>query len=140
MNQQAVCERLFVIFATGGTFEECLQRLPSFRPQIETAFQWMKSNAQSRSSDIGQLAQRYREAIRAKDAAIRSTDIPKAAKMRSEEYAITERLGMKPPGSWAWTAILEVGVEGQVQELSALLRETAMGSESGRRGDSPHRR
>ncbi len=132
MTQLEVSERLFVVLASGGTLERCLMKLPGFRQQIEAAFGWMSSNAQSRSCEIRQLAEQYGEAIRTKDAALRGNDIPTAAAMRSEEHGIFDRLGFKaPPSGWSHNAIMEVGVDQQIEELSALLGEKPSGGETG---------
>jgi hypothetical protein len=103
--------------------ERAITGLPAFKAQIESAFDWMKANAQCTAEEIEHRANRLHEVIRMKDEAVRNRNWDRAGEMRAEESAIFESLGMKVPKGGTWNTILNVGIPEQIQRLSVMLEE-----------------
>ncbi|MCI0744201.1 MAG: hypothetical protein L0Y58_02245 [Verrucomicrobia subdivision 3 bacterium] len=122
MNEPKIAAALLTLLASGGTLERAVTDLPAFKAQIESAFDWMKVNAQCTAAEIERRANRLREVIRRKDEAVRNRDFDLAADMRAEVSAIFESLGLKAPKG-TWNTILNVGIAEQIQRLSTMLHE-----------------
>jgi hypothetical protein len=122
MNEPRIAAALLTFLASGGTVERAMAELPAFKAQIQSAFDWMKSNAQCTAGEIGNRADRLREVIRRKENAIENQNWALAADIRAEQCALVESLGLRAPGE-GMRAILDVGIEEQMQNLSALLHD-----------------
>jgi hypothetical protein len=121
MDESTIAAALLTLLASGGTLERAVTDLPAFKLQIESAFDWMKTNAHCTAAEIADRANRLGELIRTKDKAVRDRDFDLAADMRAEESAIFESLGMRAPKGGTWNTILNVGIAEQTQRLSTML-------------------
>ena len=121
-NTSRIANSLLTLLASGGTLEETIAHLPPLKPQIETAFDWMRSNAKRSTAQVSELADRFGKAIRTKDAAINRYDFRVASDARDEELLVLESLGLNEV-SGTWRKITEVGVDQQLRDLSLLLTE-----------------
>ena len=121
MSQSTIAAKLLTLLASGGTIEQVVADLPMFKTQIESAFEWMKTNGRCSSSEITERAARLRELVSQKDQAIRQQDFYLAAERRADECAIYESFGLSADKG---SAVVYAGVDKQIRELSALLYET----------------
>src|ERR1051325_1150715 len=124
MNEATIAARLLMLLASGGALERTITELPMFKAQIESAFDWMRSNCRCTRAEIEQRADRLRELIRQKDDAIKNRYFDRAASARAEECALFGSLGLPAPTGETWHTILHVGIEEQTRYLSALLIDT----------------
>jgi hypothetical protein len=128
MNRTKLATSLLTLLASGGTLERMITHLPRFKSQIEAAFEWMRSNAKCSAAEVGHLADRFGEAIRTKDAALKRKDFRVASDARIEELALLRSLGLSE-STGTWRKVMEVEVDEQIRDLSSLLSE--MQSEPG---------
>jgi hypothetical protein len=119
--EQTIATALLVYLASGGTLDRLLTKVPTFSTQLQRAFDWMKSNAQCTAAELQVRAERLREVIQRKDEAVRGSDFDRAAELRAEECALSQSLGLGAPTGYMWSAVLRVGIEEQIRQLSELL-------------------
>lgn len=123
MNKESIAAKLLTLFASGGTFERAVADLPMFKPQLESALDWLKTGGRCSAVEVEERAVRLGEIIRRKYEAIRLQDFDLAAKLRSEESAFFESFWLPTPTGISAT-VLNVGVEEQVRHLVAFLNDT----------------
>jgi hypothetical protein len=123
MNEATIAARLLTLLASGGTLARAITDLPLFKLQIESAFDWMKTNSRCTAAEIEQRANQLREFVRRKDEAVKNRDFDLAANIRADECALFESLGLKAPTGETWHTILRVGIDEQVLRLSAVLHD-----------------
>lgn len=118
-HEDTVAASLFVFLASGGTTERALTELPAFKSQIKAALERMSPGDHAQ---VERNASRLRDVICRKDEAIRVSDFNLAAKLRADECAVFESVGLPAPTGEGWFRVLRVAPEKQLLELSALLR------------------
>jgi hypothetical protein len=116
--EEMVAASLFAFLASGGTVERALTELPGLKPQIRAALERMSPGGYD---ELERSASRLRDVICRKDEAIRVSDFNLAAKLRDDECAIFESVGLPAPAGEAWFTVLRVAPEKQLLYLSALL-------------------
>ena len=123
MPEDRIGGALLTFFASGGTLDRALTDLPEFTPQIRAAVDWMSNNGHCTATELTLRANCLRDIIHRKDEAIRFWDFDLAAKLRGEECALFESVGLTKPAGETWFTVLRIGIEKQLLDLSALLRE-----------------
>lgn len=118
-HEDMVAASLFTFLASGGTTERALTELPAFKTQIRAALERMSPSGHA---ELERSASRLRDVICRKDEAIRVSDFNLAAKLRDDECAIFESVGLPTPAGETWFTVLRVTPEKQLLDLSALLR------------------
>jgi len=124
MNERRIAARLLTVVASGGTLEGIVTAMPAFKEQIETALEWMRSQARCSRVEVETRARRLGKLIRRKEQAIRDLDFDLAVEIRGKERAMANAFGLKAKGQ-DWNTILDLDY--QMQELSALLRTLPAG-------------
>ena len=99
--------------------ERALTELPAFKAQIRAALERMSPGGHA---ELERSASRLRDVICRKDEAIRVSDFNLAAKLRADECAVFESVGLPAPAGESWFTVLRVAPEKQLLDLSALLR------------------
>jgi hypothetical protein len=116
-TQTRIAGQLFSLLASGGTVEQAVIAFPAFKPQIETAFEWMKSQAHGTGAEIEHHVQNWRELVCRKCEAIKNQEFDLAAEVRQKEIALLRSLGLEAP------RVGYVEIEEEMQRLSAILHE-----------------
>lgn len=119
-KERRIAGALLTLLASGGTMDRAVAELPMFKVQIESAFAWMKRNAQCTNAEIERRAVQLRGVILRKREACENKAFDLAAELRAEECALAESLGLKAKGT-CWDSRMDVAC--QMQNLSALLHE-----------------
>ena len=123
MNKPAIATKLLILLASGGTIEQIVAALPEFKSQIDSILVWMRTPHIRSDIDLMAKAARLREAIRQKDLALKRQDFDRAADFRGEECAIFESFWLPAPREDTGHTILHVGIDEQIRDLAALLRD-----------------
>ena len=121
MNQSTIAAKLLTLLASGGTIERVISDLPMFKTHIESAFEWMKTSGRCSAAEITEQTARLRELVVQKDEAIKQQDFDLAARRRADEWAIYEKFRLS---AGKGSAVVYMGVDEQIRELSALLHDT----------------
>lgn len=124
-REDTVAASLLAFLASGGTVERALNALPGLKPQIRAALERMSPGGYD---ELERSASRLRDVICHKNEAIRGSNFDLAAKLRDDECAILESVGLPAPPGKAWFTALRVAPEKQLQYLSTLF---SIGSATG---------
>jgi len=120
-REQSVATALLAYLASGGTLDSIMTELPAFKTQLQTAFDWMKSNAQCTAAEVQRRAEHLRDVIQSKEDAITSSRFDDAAEFRAEECTLSESMGLGAPIGPLWNTFARLGVDEQIRNLSQLL-------------------
>src|SRR5262245_1592789 len=115
MIQSTIAAKLLTLFASGGTFDRIVADLPMFKAQIGSALDWMKTAGRCSATEIAERAAQLGEIIRRKHQAMERRDFDVAAKMRAEECAVFQSVGLEAPKGDTWHAIMYDGVGEQTR-------------------------
>src|SRR5688572_28856680 len=118
MNETRIAARLLTLLASGGTLELAMVQFPGFRIQIQSAFEWLKTQGKCTAEEVGFRAARLGEVLCRKQQAIIDQDFETAAALREDEFAIALSLGLNSRGAY-WSTTLDVDY--QLKLLSELL-------------------